>query len=156
MSHNNLEPISKSLSFSDLSFNLIQDVPRPILRYYSGILPATKQARHLLSVVKLTGWASPEFDPKILDLIYKKTPEATHDICCLYKKEKSNKIRLLFNFQINTNDINAQEVVRFLAQSMINYQGENAKYLLEKRYDKFWREFSFVKLLSIDRLAELV
>ena len=156
MSHNNLKPISNLLSFSDLSFNLGQDCPRPILTCYSGILPATKQARHLLSVVKLTGWISSEVDRKILASIYKKDAQATHDICCIYKKEKSKQIKLLFNFQIKTNDINAQKIGQFLAQAMINCQANNVKYLLEERSDKFWKEISSVKLLSVDRLAKFL
>ncbi len=156
MSSNSLEIISNLLSFSDLKFNSIQDCPRPILTYYSGFLPVTKQARHLLSVVKLTGWVSPEIDRKILGSIYKKDPQATHDICCIYKKETSKQIRLLFDFQIKTNDINAKNIGFFLAQAMIKCQSNDVNYLLEERSYKFWREIAAVKLLFLDRSAKLL
>jgi hypothetical protein len=140
------------LSKANWPFKLLEEVPRPMLVYWMGYLPATKEAIHMLSLTKLTGWKDPETEKKKIIAPEKINPRSTHDFSAIYQTiDDLGKINILFRFQIESNDTSASQIAHSLAESMKNCYLQDKKYLLNSRYDSFWAEIASIELRNLQQ-----
>lgn len=145
---NSIMRITPPLAEANWEFRLVSPVISPLLVSWMGYLSATKQARHLITCTKLTGWKDQQlagFKPD------KFASETTHDFLAVYQKVHwQNQQVQLFRFQIHNNDSVAKEITKTLATAMINCPELYSRYVLEPRYDYLWQDIAEVKLKTLD------
>jgi hypothetical protein len=145
-----------SLAKANWSFKIIPEVPRPILIYWIGYLSATQEARHMLSLTKLTGWKDSETQKKKIILPEQADPRATHDFSAVYQKvDECDTTRILFRFQIESNDKIATQIAHTLAEAMNNCRLQDKKYLLDSRYADLWQEIASIELRNLQQSAQV-
>lgn len=136
-----------SLQSNSWQFKRIEKIALPMLSYYSGYLPATRQVRHLIIMTKLTGWQSPEFSDHQMIVPEKFEPKTTHDFSAVYQlSEQLTASKVLFRFQIYSNDRTAQELVQFLVDIMKQTILSDARYLMSDDYQDFWAGIAGIQL----------
>ncbi|WP_099239225.1 hypothetical protein [Synechococcus sp. BDU 130192] len=126
----------------------------PFLQGWQGEIEQISRYQYLLTIVKLTGWAAPSLNQMELDVPIKFNPKTTHEISCFFNSP-SQKINLLFNFQVQTNDKSAIRLSNSIYSAMINSKQTDIQYLTNVRLADFWTEISAIKLASLDRNSKI-
>ncbi len=145
-----------SLKSNNWQLKKSEKVSLPMLSYYSGYLPPTRQVRHLIIATKLTGWQSSEFSerPTILPEQFK--TKTTHDFSAVYQlSEQLMTSKVLFRFQICSNDHTAQELAQFLVDIMQLTILSDARYLVSDDYQDFWAGIAGVQLYQSNQAYQI-
>ncbi|MEB3224275.1 MAG: hypothetical protein VKJ86_00555 [Synechococcus sp.] len=126
----------------------------PFLKGWQGEIEQLPKYQYLLTVVKLTGWAAPTLNQVTLDVPVKLNSVTTHEISCFFQTP-SRTIKLLFNFQVRTNDKSATRLAHSLSTGIMNSKATEIQYLTNVRLADFWAGIAAIKLASLDANAKI-
>ncbi|QHV01263.1 hypothetical protein [Synechocystis sp. CACIAM 05] len=139
------------LDKANWNFKASQNLTAPLILYYSGVLAATPNLRHLLLVSQLKGTDTESFGnqsmprPKMFD------HHASHDFTMLYAQGSAPQRRdLLFHFQISGSDITAKQLAYFLVEACSKAKDEDHVYLSDRRHRNFWADLGRTKLSQLN------
>lgn len=132
------------------NFSSCTELQPPVLQQWSGVLDATVSLKHLLRVVKLTGWEAPNPEGRYTPA-FRAFPRASHEIHSFYEsKATPNHQRLLFRVHLAATDEVAKQAGKYLANMMKSLQPQQGhrlvRYNLESYRRLFWAEMLLLYL----------
>lgn len=125
-------------------FQSCTELKIPVIQQWYGKLNAAPSLRHLLRVVKLTGWEGVSDDKRKV-APFRSFPEASHEIHSFYESDKApGQQRLLFRFQFICTDQVAKRAGNHLATMMKSLPSQQGHRLVrptrESYRQLFWAE----------------
>lgn len=131
-------------------FKASPNLTPPMLLYYSGILPAAPEYRHLLLVTQLNVTATGALMGKSMPYPHRADAKATHDFSLIFElAQRPDTREFLFHFQISGTDITAKQLAYMLVETVNKTLPDYRDYLQQHKFAPFWSGLAVNKLYQL-------